>query len=87
MQKILRQGTPFCFSDQTRLIHRFAETNWIPSVVDTINKAFPNYPQLVVPETSIALNPFHGIVNRDVVFVLSPNISNGYLLAGFPDIP
>lgn len=86
MQKILRQGTPFCFSDQTHLIHRFAETNWLPSAVDTINKAFPNYPQLVVPETNIALNPFHGIVNRDVAFVLSPNISNGYLLTAFPDI-
>ena len=85
MHKIIRMGTPFCFSDQTKLIHRFTETNWLPSVVTTINTAFPNYRQLQVPDVSIQLNPFHGIVGRDVAYVLAPNISNGYLITAFPE--
>ncbi|CAB9501949.1 zinc finger MYND domain-containing protein 15-like [Seminavis robusta] len=81
MHKILRMGTPFCFSDQTKLIQQFAVDQWIPSVVTTINNAFPNYRQLVVPDDmTIRLNPFHGIVGRDVAYILAPNISNGYLL-------
>ena len=85
MHKIIRMGSPFCFSDQTKLIHRFTETKWIPSVVSTINAAFPNYRQLTVPDVTIQLNPFHGIVGRDVAFVLAPNLSNGYLITGFPE--
>ena len=84
MHKIIRVGTPFCFSDQTKLIHRFTETNWLPKVIDTINKAFPNHTQLEMPDLSITLNPFHQIIGRDVAYVLAPNVSNGYLLTGFP---
>ncbi len=39
----------------------------------------------VPPEMEIVLNPFHGIVGRDVAHVLAPNLSNGYLLTGFPE--
>eukprot|EP00978_Attheya_sp_CCMP212_P006992 scaffold16351_cov64-Attheya_sp.AAC.1 len=86
LHKIIRMGTPFCFSDQTKLIHRFTETNWLPiSVVRTINNAFPNYRQLQMPDVTIQLNPFHGIVGRDVAYVLAPNISNGYLITAFPE--
>ena len=85
MHKILRMGTPFCFSDQTKLIHRFTENYWLPiGVIQTINRAFPNYEQLEMPDVTIALNPFHGIVGRDVAYMLAPNISNGYLITGFP---
>ena len=91
IHKMLRMGTPFCCSDQTHLMHRFTETNWLPSVVDTMNRAFPDYAPLKIPSSSsssIALNPFHGIVNRDVSFVLAPNIFPMviYLLTVFPDI-
>lgn len=86
MHKILRMGTPFCFSDQTKIIHRFTESYWLPiGVIQTINKAFPNYPQLTMPDLTINLNPFHGIVGRDVAFMLAPNISNGYIITGFPE--
>jgi hypothetical protein len=86
MHKILRMGTPFCFSDQTKLIQQFAARHWIPSVVETINKAFPNYRQLTVPtDMTIELNPFHGIVGRDVAYILAPNICNGYLLTHCPE--
>jgi hypothetical protein len=85
LHKIIRMGTPFCFSDQTQLIHRFTETNLLPSVVTTINKAFPNYRQLQVPDVNIQLNPFHGVIGRDVAYVLAPNISNGYLITAFPE--
>ena len=49
------------------------------------------YAPLKIPSSSsssIALNPFHGIVNRDVSFVLAPNIFPMviYLLTVFPDI-
>lgn len=86
MHKILRMGTPFCFSDQTKLIHRFTVTYWLPiGVIQTINKAFPNYAQLEMPDMTITMNPFHGIVGRDVAYMLAPNISNGYLITGYPD--
>jgi hypothetical protein len=80
MHKIIRMRTPFCFSDQTKLIQQFAAQHWLPSVVNTINDAFPNYRQLQVPALSIRLNPFHGIVGRDVAYILAPNLCNGYLL-------
>lgn len=80
MHKLIRMGTPFCFSDQTRLIQQFAADQWLPSVVNTINQAFPNFQPLQVPHLTISLNPFHGIVGRDVAYILAPNISNGYLL-------
>jgi hypothetical protein len=86
MNKILRMSTPFCFSDQTKLIHRFTVSYWLPiGVIQTINKAFPNYDQLEMPDVTITLNPFHGIVGRDVAYMLAPNISNGYLITGFPN--
>lgn len=84
MQKILRMGTPFCFSDQTKMIHRFTISSWLPSVIRTINNAFPDYPVLEMPETSIEVNPFHGIVGRDLAYMLAPNVSNGYVIIGFP---
>ena len=54
--------------------------------VTTINTAFPNYRQLAVPEQlTIQLNPFHGIVGRDIASILAPNLSNGYLITAFPE--
>lgn len=86
MHKLLRQGTPFCFSDQTKLVHRFVQTQWLPNVVHALNRAFSQYEPLEVPASlEITLNPFHGIVGRDVAFVLAPNLCNGYLLTGFPE--
>jgi hypothetical protein len=76
--KIIRLEIPFCFSDQTIVTMRNIEKLYIPRFVKEMTQHFPEQP-LYAPRLDIKLNPFHGIVGRDVAAVLAPNIDNGYL--------
>lgn len=78
--KILRLGIPFCVTDQTVVTMRFYEVVWLPSVIGQGNMGYPPCPPLSLPKTETKLNPFHGVVNRDVAAVLVPNLNNGYLM-------
>lgn len=74
MRKILVCGTPFAFSDQTKLGLRQAQVLWFP------NEVVADFQSITVPPLEIKLNPFHGVVSRDVAAVHVPNLSNGYIL-------
>jgi hypothetical protein len=74
MRKILVCGMPFCFSDQTKLGLRQAQVLWFPKEV------VGDFQSITVPDLEIKLNPFHGVVSRDVAAVHVPNLSNGYIL-------
>jgi len=83
--KIFYQRVPFCFSDQTKLGLRLGELITFPNVVEFVNQRGNPYVINAVlpmesPPVEIKLNPFHGVIGRDVVAVLVPNIDNGYLL-------
>jgi hypothetical protein len=84
IHQILRRGLRFSMSEQTISTLRFVEHAWLPSVVENANNQYPQFPPLSVPKFDIKLNPFHGIVGRDVGAVLVPNINNGYLMTWFP---
>jgi len=73
---------PFSFSDQTIVTQRNAKVNWFPFLVKGFNHPdmLRRFPSVRIPTLEISLNPFHGIVGRDVAAVLVPNINNGYLL-------
>lgn len=76
---LLDVNIPFCFSDQAKLQLHFVEKVWLPQLCRQWND-----PRITAKEVldfmTIKLNPFHGIVNRDVAAILVPNINNGYLL-------
>jgi hypothetical protein len=80
IHKISRMGFPFCITDQSIVTMRFCQALWIPDVVESINEGYPIFPPLPPAKTEIKLNPFHGVVNRDVAAVLVPNLNNGYLM-------
>jgi len=79
MMGILDMAVPFAFSDQTKLTFRVAQGAWMDSV---LYNASANGMQLSAPKTQVRLNPFHGVINRDIAAVSVPNINNGYILAG-----
>jgi hypothetical protein len=74
MRKILVCGMPFAFSDQTKLGLRQAQVLWFPEEV------VGDFQSITVPLLEIKLNPFHGVVSRDVAAIHVPNLSNGYIL-------
>jgi hypothetical protein len=74
MRKILVCGMPFAFSDQTKLGLRQAQVLWFP------NEVVGEFQSITVPRLEIKLNPFHGVVSRDVAAIHVPNLSNGYIL-------
>jgi hypothetical protein len=80
LHKILRLGSPFCITNQSIVTMRFCQIAWIPDIMDTINKGYPQFPPLPPAKTEIKLNSFHGVVNRDIAAVLVPNLNNGYLM-------
>ena len=82
MHMLLMMRIPFSFSECTKLSLRYAELLWLPSTVKFMNAKgeFARFPRQKVPKVNIKLNPFHGVVNRDLAAVRVPNISNGYLM-------
>ena len=86
MVDILRSGkVPFSFSDQTKITCRFDEVLWFPRLVQCHNaNRPPRMHPIDIPSTKIKLNPFHGVVNRDIEAVLVPNINNGYIITWKP---
>jgi hypothetical protein len=79
MHKIIRLEIPFCWSDQTIVTMRNFEKVYLCSRLKEMSQHFSEHPPLCAPRLDIKLNPFHGIVGRDVAAVLAPNIDNGYL--------
>jgi hypothetical protein len=79
MHMLLRLNIPFCFTDCAKLSLRYAEVIWLTPLIENINRQYSHWPPLPVPRINIKLNPFNGVVNRDVAAVRVPNISNGYL--------
>lgn len=74
---------PFGFSEYSAYSLRYARDLSIPEWVQNFNARFcipQGFPRLPMPQLNISLNPFHGIVGRDVALLLTPNIVNGYLL-------
>lgn len=83
MAHILQMSFPFAFSEQTKVTLRFAQTEWFPSLIKSVNaNSCSTHTIIQMPTLEIKLNPFHSVAGRDVTAVLVPNISNGYLLVG-----
>lgn len=76
--KLFDLNIPFCFSDQTEMNHTIVERTTLPKLTKLVKKKFGLI--LTAPCLQISLNPFHGIVGRDVAAELVPNLSNGYLM-------
>jgi len=78
---IFHNKTPFAFSDQTKIGLRTAEITTFPHVVQCCKSSGnPHLSQISQPSVEIKLNPFHGVIGRDVSAVFVPNLDNGYLL-------
>lgn len=75
LRKTLVCKMPFAFSDQTNLGQRLAEVIWFPQEV------VGDFQSIDMPSLQIKLNPFHGVISRDVVAIRVPNINNGYILS------
>jgi hypothetical protein len=63
----VKDGIPFACTDTTIVSQRYAQLY--------------NFAPVFRPLAKIQLNPFHGVVARDVAAILVPNISNGYILS------
>jgi hypothetical protein len=73
---------PFVFSEYSKQSLRFVTEISIPNWVRNYDSDMkPSHlPNVQMPTLEICLNPFHGIVNRDLAAILIPNMENGYLL-------
>lgn len=73
---------PFSFSDYMAQTMRFARDISFPSWNQHGNVMLlkQGLPMLPIPILDIRLNPFHGVVGRDIAVIMTPNIPNGYLL-------
>jgi len=72
---------PFSFSEYTRHSHRSARDFVIPRWIEMYNSIVQSHLSLGQDiAIELRLNPFHGIVSRDLAVVLLPNVDNGYLL-------
>ena len=73
LDKLLRWKIPFVATDQTKVTQRYAEIYLFPTLHRYMNFIRP-------PSLDITINPFHGVINRDIEAILVPNMNNGYLL-------
>jgi hypothetical protein len=82
LAKLWHYRTPFAVSDQTKMGLRSGELVTFPKVVEICNgdNASTGGSPMTQPSVRIKLNPFHGVIGRDVVALLVPNLDNGYLL-------
>lgn len=81
LANLFRDKTAFAFSDQTKIGLRAAEIVTFPKVIEGCKfSGNPHFSQITQPSVEIKLNPFHGVIGRDVSAVLVPNLDNGYLL-------
>ena len=79
MCMVLTYQIPFSFSECTKLSLRYAEVIWLQSLVEDFPRNYPHLPPIAHPKVATTLNPFHGVINRDIAAVIVPNISNSYL--------
>ena len=71
---LIEMSIPMAFSDPSKVSLRFNEVVWLPRVLGYIGMDSTAFP------VDIKMNPFHGVVNRDIEVIQVPNIDNGYLL-------
>lgn len=87
--RLLVLEIPFSFSEPTRHSLQCVRDKLIPTWTEKYNAGshvtIPNVKAL--NKLKIHLNLFHGIVERDQVILLTPNISNGYLLTWKSPLP
>jgi hypothetical protein len=87
--RLLVLEIPFSFSEPTRHSLRCVRDKLMPMWTERYNAdSHGTIPKVKAPnKLKIRLNPFHGIVERNQVTLLTPNISNGYLLTWKAPLP
>jgi hypothetical protein len=89
VMRLLALEIPFSFSEPTQHALRSVKDKLVPIWIKKYNADSPGKrPNLTAPKRmEIRLNPFHGIVRRDQATLLTPNISNEYLITWKSPLP